>query len=87
MPTAWGIDLLRLFAGSRSGALAPAPIFWVLELTTVNTVILLGRIEPPLVLAAIVLQERVHPLVAAGAGLSFGGVVLTVLLQPASTPV
>jgi len=66
-----------------SGALAPALIFAALDLTTVNNVILLSRIEPPLTLALSVLflRERVNVWIVAGAVLAFVGVALTVLLQ------
>lgn len=66
-----------------SGALAPALIFAALDLTTVNNVILISRVEPPLTLALTVLflQERVNGWVIAGAVLAFIGVALTVLLQ------
>ncbi len=69
-----------------SGALAPALIFTALDLTSVNNVILLTRLEPPiaLILAVYFLKDRVNVLVAAGAAVSFAGVLLTVALQ---TPV
>ncbi|MBO9997729.1 MAG: EamA family transporter [Cyanobacteria bacterium SID2] len=67
-----------------SGALAPALIFMALEKTSVNNVILVGRIEPPLALALSVLffKERLNVWVVLGAIVSFIGVVLTVTLQP-----
>ncbi|MGJ3244822.1 MAG: DMT family transporter [Elainellaceae cyanobacterium] len=67
-----------------SGALAPGLIFAALDQTAVNNVVLLGRIEPPLVLAlsVILLHERVNLWVVLGAVISFMGVVLTVVLQP-----
>ncbi|MGB3492424.1 MAG: DMT family transporter [Elainellaceae cyanobacterium] len=66
-----------------SGALAPALIFTALDLTTVNNVILISRVEPPLTLALSVLflRERVNGWVIGGAVLAFIGVALTVLLQ------
>lgn len=66
-----------------SGALAPALIFMALELTMVNNVVLIGRIEPPLTLALSVwlLRERVNRWVVAGSVISFVGVALTILLQ------
>jgi drug/metabolite transporter (DMT)-like permease len=69
-----------------SGALAPALFFTALDLTSVNNVVLLGRIEPPLTLAlsVLLLGERVNRWVVAGAGVSFVGVVLTILLQGAN---
>lgn len=67
-----------------SGALAPALLFSALESTTVNNVILIGRIEPPLVLAlsVLLLKVRVNLWVVAGALLSFLGVALTVFWHP-----
>lgn len=66
-----------------AGALAPALTFMALDLTTVNNVVLIGRIEPPLILAlsVLVLGERVNRWVVAGAIISFIGVVLTIVLQ------
>lgn len=66
-----------------SGALAPALIFAALDFTSVNSVILLGRIEPPLalLLSVLVLRARVNVWVVLGAVLAFVGVVLTVVLQ------
>jgi len=67
-----------------SGALAPALIFAALELTAVNNVILIGRIEPPLALALSILflSAQVNFWVIAGALLSTIGVALTIFLQP-----
>ncbi|NEP00914.1 MAG: DMT family transporter [Symploca sp. SIO2E9] len=66
-----------------SGALTPALILMALELTMVNNVILIGRIETPLILAlsVLLLRERLNRWVIAGAVISLIGVVLTVLLQ------
>ena len=66
-----------------SGALAPALTFMALEQTMVNNVVLIGRIEPPLILALsiVLLGERVNGWVVAGAIVSFVGVVLTIVLQ------
>ncbi|MCA1994621.1 MAG: DMT family transporter, partial [Coleofasciculus sp. S288] len=66
------------------GAIAPALIFTALDLTRVNNVILIGRIEPALTLALSVLwlRERVNLWVVAGAIASFIGVFLTIVLQP-----
>lgn len=65
-----------------SGALAPALVFMALEKTAVNNVILLGRIEPPLVLVLAIcfLKARVNKWVIAGAVLSFLGVGVTLLV-------
>jgi drug/metabolite transporter (DMT)-like permease len=53
-----------------------------LDLTTVNNVILIGRIETPLILAlsVLILGDRVNLWVVAGAIVSFVGVGLTILL-------
>lgn len=69
-----------------SGALAPSLIFMALDLTEVNNVILIGRIEPPLALALSVflLGDRVNIWVIIGAIVSFIGVGLTVVLQEPS---
>jgi drug/metabolite transporter (DMT)-like permease len=68
-----------------SGALAPALFFTALDITSVNNVVLVGRIEPPLTLAlsVLLLGERVNRWVVAGAVVAFGGVALTILLQGA----
>ena len=65
------------------GALAPALIFTALDLTNVNNVVLIGRIEPPIALALSVwlLRAKVNGWVVAGAIAAFAGVVLTILLQ------
>jgi drug/metabolite transporter (DMT)-like permease len=65
------------------GALAPALIFSGLELTTVNNVVLIGRIEPPIALALSVwlLRAKVNVWVVAGAIAAFLGVAIVVLLQ------
>lgn len=65
------------------GALAPALVFTALDLTTVNNVVLIGRIEPPISLALSVwlLRAKVNNWVVTGAIAAFGGVTLTILLQ------
>ena len=70
-----------------SGALAPGLFFLALDLTMVNNVVLIGRIEPPLILALsiLLLRERVNLWVVAGAIVSFVGVVLTIVLQTPTT--
>lgn len=67
-----------------SAAVVPMLIFTALAITSVNSVILVGQIDTPLVLALSVflLGDRVNFWVIAGAVVSFIGVVLTVLLQP-----
>ena len=82
-------DWLSLIGvGTLSGALAPALIFMALELTMVNNVVLIGRIEPPLILAlsVLLLKERVNKWVFSGAILAFFGVVLTIILQKPAEP-
>ena len=66
-----------------SGALAPALTFAALERTSVNNVVLIGRIEPPLslALAIVILKDKVNFWVILGAIISFIGVVLTIILQ------
>lgn len=77
--TWWGLIGISLL----SGALAPALTFLALDLTAVNNVVLIGRIEPPLILAMsiLILGDRVNLWVLAGAIVSFVGVGLTILLQ------
>ncbi|MBD2308363.1 DMT family transporter [Chroococcidiopsis sp. FACHB-1243] len=67
-----------------AGAIAPSFIFAALSLTTVNNVVLVGRLEPPLVLALSIwlLHERVNSWEIIGAIVSFTGVVLSIVLQP-----
>lgn len=81
-------DWLGLFGVAiLSGALAPALTFRALELTMVNNVVLIGRIEPPLILtlSVLLLREPVNRWVVAGAMFSFVGVVLTILLPSNAT--
>jgi len=80
--------LALLVVGPLSSALAPALIFLGLENTSVTNVVLVGRIEPPLLmlLAALVLRERPNRWAIAGAVVSFLGVVLVLYLQAEMTP-
>ena len=66
-----------------SGALAPALFFLALSKTMINNVILVGRIEPPLVLALSIwfLRERVNFWAIAGAVVSLIGVIVTVFFR------
>jgi drug/metabolite transporter (DMT)-like permease len=66
-----------------SGALAPGLVFDALANTPVNNVILIGRLEPPLVLALSVwaLGDGVNRWQVMGAVVSLVGIVLTVTLQ------
>lgn len=68
---------------SLAGALAPGLIFQALSLTSVNNVVLVGRLEPPLTLALSVwlLREQVNPWQVVGAIAAFMGVALTLGLQ------
>lgn len=68
-----------------AGALAPALIFQALSLTMVSNVVLVGRIEPPLLLLLSVwfLHERPNRWELIGTLVSTLGVVLTVALQAA----
>lgn len=77
-------DWLSLIAVAvLSGALAPASIFFALDITSVNNVVLIGRIEPPLALtlSILILKERVNRWVIIGAIIAFIGVILTIVLQ------
>ncbi|MGK7942771.1 MAG: DMT family transporter [Crocosphaera sp.] len=77
-------DWLALIGvGILSGALAPALFFSALDLTSVNNVILIGRIEPPLTLMLSVwfLKARINNWVVVGSVISFAGVVVSILLQ------
>ena len=79
------IDWLSLLAVAiLAGALAPALTFFALDITNVNNVVLISRIEPPLALALSVflLKARVNSWVVVGAVVSFIGVALTIVLQP-----
>jgi len=67
-----------------AGAIAPSFFFQALSLTAVNNVVLVGRLEPPLVLALSIwlLKQRVNGWEILGAIVSFAGVVLSIVLQP-----
>ena len=83
-------DWLSLIAvATLSGALAPALFFFALDLTAVNNVVLIGRIEPPisLALSVLILRARVNRQIIIGAVLAFVGVILTIVLQPADNDV
>jgi drug/metabolite transporter (DMT)-like permease len=71
-----------------SGALAPGLIFQALALTPVTTVVLIGRLEPPLtlILSIWLLDDRVNRWELMAAISAFIGVALTILLQPAKAP-
>jgi drug/metabolite transporter (DMT)-like permease len=65
-----------------TGALVPGLVFQALALSAVNSVIIVGRLEPPLTLALSVwlLRDRVNSWEIVGAIVSFVGVVLSVFL-------
>lgn len=67
-----------------AGALAPALIFIALSQTMVSSVILVGRIEPPLILLLSIwlLHSRINRWEVLGTLLSLVGVVFTIALQP-----
>lgn len=69
--------------GILSGALAPALTFIALEETTVNNVILISRIGPPLtlLLSYIFLKARINKEIIGGGILAFIGVILIITLQ------
>jgi drug/metabolite transporter (DMT)-like permease len=64
-----------------SGAIAPAAIFRALALSPVNNIILLGRLEVPLIiiLSRIVLQERLNRYQKIGAVVVLVGIVVAVI--------
>lgn len=69
--------------GLLNGAIAPLLIFKALSVTGVANVVLVGRLEPLLVLALSVwlLKERVTACQILGAAIAFSGVALTAALQ------
>lgn len=81
---------ILIFVSVLSGAIAPALIFIALSQTMVNNIILVGRIEPPLILALSVwiLHHRLNRWEVMGTLVSLVGVVFTIVLQhPSSSPV
>ncbi len=79
----WKNWLIMSIVAILGAAAVPSLMFVALSMTEVNNVILIARIETPIVLALSVwlLGERVNRWVIAGAVVSFIGVALTVLLQ------
>ena len=75
--------LSLLVLAGISGALAPALIFLAIEKTTVTSVVLVGRIEPPLflVLSMLFLHERADRWTASGSVITLAGVGTIVWLQ------
>ncbi len=90
----WNWKTLRRFTNQEwlgltavavlAGALAPALIFQALSITSVNNVVLIGRLDPPLTLALSVwlLGERVNRWDIGCAIAVVSGVALIILLQP-----
>lgn len=76
----WGSLVL---VSTLSGAIAPACIFIALSYTMVSNVVLVGRLEPPLVLALSVwfLHARVHRWEIWGTFIAILGVACIILLQ------
>ena len=76
--------LILLLVSVLSGALAPALIFTALSHTMVSNVILIGRIEPPLILALSIwlLHTRLNRWEVFGTLISLVGVGFTIALQP-----
>ncbi len=76
--------LILIVVAILAGAIAPSLIFQALELTEVNNIILVGRLEPPLILALSfwLLRERVNIWEVVGAIAAFMGVILAIFLQP-----
>ncbi len=74
-----------LLVATLATALGPSFIFEALSLTSVTTVLLIGRLEPPLTLFLSIwlLREKVNRWEVIGSSVAFVGVVLTVILQPA----
>ncbi len=70
-----------LIVALLAGALAPAAIFRALALSPVNNIILLGRIEVPLILilSGIFLKERLHRNQKIGAAVVLIGVLVAVM--------
>ncbi len=81
--------LTLLFVSVLSGAIAPALIFIALSQTMVSNVILVGRVEPPLILILSVwlLRHRLNRWEIMGTLVSLVGVAFTIALQsPATFP-
>lgn len=73
-----------------SGALSPALTFTALEYTDANTVLILGRLGPPLtlILGALCFRQTLGIWTCLGAALAFGGGLVTLVLpSPDPTPV
>jgi drug/metabolite transporter (DMT)-like permease len=70
-----------LIVALLAGALAPAAIFRALALSPVNNIILLGRLEVPLILilSGIFLKERLHRNQKIGAAIVLSGIFIAVI--------
>ncbi len=75
-----------LFLAILTGALSPSVIFYALENTTVTNVVLIGRIEPFILLglSAIVLKERADKWATVGATIALLGVGVAFFLESMS---
>lgn len=73
-----------IVVSTLAGAIAPSLIFQALAVTNVNTVVFLGRLEPPLTLLLSVwlLSERVNFWEILGASIAFTGVISIIFLFP-----
>ena len=88
----WDLTLLKNLSGADWGkvvtvsalstGIAPAVIFIALANTSVTNVILIGRIEPPLLLflSVILLHEQTTKWQVAGLALAFAGVITTIII-------
>lgn len=72
-----------------SGAIAPGLIFAALDNTNVTSVVLIGRLEPPVTLALSIwfLRSPVNIWTIAGSVVSFVGVVITALLTSSQSTI
>ena len=73
-----------IIVATLAGAIAPSLIFQALAVTNVNTVVLLGRLEPPLTLLLSVwlLSDTVNFWEILGASVALAGVILIIFLSP-----
>lgn len=95
----WNLNFFKQYSGQEwlsltavgilNGAIAPLFVFKALSVTPVANVVLVGRLEPLLVLALSVwlLKERVSAVQILGTAIAFSGVGLTAALQPESAGV
>ncbi len=79
-----GLDWFNLLlVAVLSGALAPSLIFFALDRTTVTNVLLMGRIEPPLLLvcSALFFKEKVDRWAIIGTVITIAGALVIFALQ------